>query len=86
MAQKDWKIDRKGISWIEKKSSRSGGYDSRGNRYGRVAIYVFKSPDGWVVRDTTTFQNPEISPNFKTKREAVIWAKEYMKDHPEGQI
>ena len=80
---KGWKIDRKGVSW-ETDNRMKEGYDSRGNLYPKKAIYVFSSPNGWVVRDTSTFKNPEISPSFKTKLEAKNWAIDFMKSHPNG--
>jgi hypothetical protein len=79
MANKDWKIDRKNVSWERK--DKKDGYDSRGNAYSKIRIYVFNSPNGWVLRDTSTFENPEISGYFKTKREAFKFAKVYMSKH-----
>ncbi len=80
MALKDWKVNRRGVSWEEKKPRRKG-FDNRGNKFGRLAVYVFRAPNGWVVRNTRTFTNPIISPPFKTKKESIKFAKSYMRTH-----
>jgi hypothetical protein len=78
---KCWKVDRKNTSWIHKTEREHRGYDSRGNRYPLKTVFLFDGPDGWVVRNCSSFKCPVISPGFKTKREASEFAHEYMKDH-----
>lgn len=79
MVSKEWKVDRRNVSW--EKKSRKEGYDSRGNVHAHLRIYVFNSPHGWVLRDTSTFTNPEISRYFKTKKQALKFAHAYIRTH-----
>lgn len=78
---KCWKVDRKNRSWIHKTEREKEGYDSRGNPYPLKTIFLFDGPNGWVVRDCSSFKCPEISPGFKTKREAMQYAQKYMKKY-----